>query len=378
MMPGECTAAGLYIHIPFCKTRCAYCDFFSVTDTGLIERFITSLLREIDSYTGEFREFDTVYIGGGTPSLLTLRQLRALLERVRDVFAILPGAEITIEINPADWGRRELTAARGLGINRISIGIQSFDDAELSLLGRRHSRIQAIRTLDEASVAGFDNLSFDLIYSLPGQMLHQWQASLEQALTFKPSHLSCYELDLKPGTPLEIRYDQGALPIRTEDVQHEFFMMTSEFLEKAGYIHYEISNFARSIDRASRHNQKYWDHSPYLGLGPSAHSYKERKRWWNHDSLRDYVTDCTNGKRPIAGSEELSMEQMRLEALFLGFRTKKGIDLTQYRLRYNSDLMAEKGPELHELQRAGLIEITEGSIRPTRSGMAVADSIIML
>lgn len=378
MTPREITTAGLYLHIPFCRTRCTYCDFFSVTDTDLMDAFVRALLREIEAYGEKFHEFDTVYIGGGTPSLLSLRQVEMILERVHHVFSILPGAEVTMEINPADWAREHLSMARNLGINRISIGVQSLDDRELSLLGRRHSRKQAVHTLEGASAAGFDNLSLDLIYGLPGQQYREWQASLVQALAFEPAHLSCYELELKPHTSLGLRYEKGELPQRTEDTQHDFFMRTSEFLEGVGYDHYEVSNFARGMDRASRHNQKYWDHTPYLGIGPSAHSFREGRRWWNHASVTEYVRDLDAGNRPVSGTEELSAEQLVLEALFLGLRTKKGIDLGQFRCRYGCDLTEEKGPELDELRRAGLIEMEDGVIRPTRAGMAVADSLALL
>lgn len=377
-MAQESPVPGLYVHIPFCASRCEYCDFFSVTDTGLMAGFMQALLGEIDACRGEFREFDTVYLGGGTPSLLPLQQLERIMDKIRRVFGILPGAEITIEVNPADWRREELFAVRDLGINRISIGIQSFDEKELALLGRRHGREQALRTLEDAAASGFDNLGLDLIYGLPGQEYRQWQASLVQALAFEPAHVSCYELELKPRTPLGRRYEQGEFPVRTEASLRDFFMKTSEFLEGSGYIHYEVSNFARGKGRASRHNRKYWDHTPYLGLGPSAHSFRDGRRWWNHESIGDYIRDLENGKCPVSGREELTAEQLALEALFLGLRTSRGIHLEQYCSRYGTDLLAEKGPLLEDLGRAGLIVIERGSIRPTRAGMAVADSLALL
>lgn len=377
-MAGETVFPGLYLHIPFCASRCAYCDFYSVTDTDLIDAFVRALLGEIHVRGDEFRSFDTVYIGGGTPSLLSLLQLEAILVGVRDTFTIQPGAEVTIEINPADWGREELYALRALGINRISIGVQSFDDAELTLLGRRHGREEAVRTLEQAAAAGFDAVSIDLIFGLPGQSLHQWRATLEQALEFRPAHLSCYELEIKGQTPLGRRYGTGVFHPHSEEDQRTFFMETSVLLEEAGYVHYEVSSYARGMDRASRHNRKYWDHTPYLGLGPSAHSFREGRRRWNHPSLRDYIHDCRYGRRPPGGSEELSLEQLAMEALFLGLRTGAGIDLERFRLRYGRDLTAERGPVLEELRRAGLIEVAGTVIRPTRAGMAVADSLAML
>ncbi|MGD0210187.1 MAG: choice-of-anchor Q domain-containing protein, partial [Desulfomonilia bacterium] len=236
----------------------------------------------------------------------------------------------------------------------------------------------AATNIQDAVDAGFHNIGIDLIYDLPGQTFQQWQDSLIKGLSLEPAHLSCYELELKPHTPLGLRCEKGEFPLRTEDARRDFFMRTSELLEESGYIHYEISNFARGMDKASRHNQKYWDHTPYLGLGPSAHSFKAQRRWWNHESLHDYISNLEGSLLPVGGSEELTSEQLRLEALFLGLRTRKGIDLVQYQLRYGYDLMEEKGPVLKELSRTGLIEIGCGCIRPTRSGMAVADSLALL
>jgi len=378
MVVDKAPVPGLYIHIPFCKIKCGYCDFFSVTDTGLIENFLKALSSEIDAYQEEFTEFDTIYLGGGTPSLLAPAQIETLLDKIDHSYRILPHAEITIEINPADWRRKELGMLRELGFNRISIGVQSFDDNELTFLGRRHNRAKAVSTIEDAIHAGFGNISIDLIYGLPGQTIEQWQLSLKDALDFEPAHLSCYELELKPHTPLGIRYNQGEFADRTEDSQYNFFMNTSEFLEESGYIHYEVSNFAMGMDKASGHNRKYWDHTPYLGLGPSAHSFNNGRRWWNHESVTDYIHDLDALKSPLRGSEILTSEQLRMEALFLGLRTKKGIDLAKYRDRYGCDLLEEHGPVLSEWEKAGLIENKDGFIRPTRSGMAVADSLAQL
>ena len=369
---------GLYIHIPFCKSRCAYCDFFSVTNTGLIPRYLRALLNEIDAYGQDFTDFDTVYLGGGTPSLLSITQIEALLVKIHDTFTILPETEITIEVNPADWGQQELKDLRSLGINRISIGVQSLDENELIFLGRRHNPEQAKGAIEDAIHAGFENISIDLIYGLPGQRIDGWRDSLMKALTFEPSHLSCYELELKPSTPLGLRYKNGEFSLQTEESQRDFFMQTSESLEDAGYIHYEVSNFAAGMENESRHNRKYWDHTPYLGLGPSAHSFKADKRWWNHESLIDYCRDLEDGKQPVSDSELLTIEQLRLEALFLGLRMKKGIDLDQYQRRYGCDLMKEKGLLLKQWADTGLIEMEGRVIRPTRSGMAVADALAAL
>lgn len=377
-MMKEKIGAGLYIHIPFCVSRCAYCDFFSVTDTGLIPCFLDALCKEIVSYRGDFTGFDTIYLGGGTPSVLSVSQIGTILEKIRHTYTILPGSEITIEVNPADWERDGLEELHSLGINRISIGVQSLDEQELILLGRRHNPEQAMNTFEDALQAGFENISVDLIYGLPGQRLDRWFDTLQKSLSFKPSHLSCYELEIKPGTPLGRRFEKGDFSLHTEEELRDFFMQTSEFLEHAGYIHYEVSNFSAGRQMASRHNQKYWDHTPYLGLGPSAHSYNAGRRWWNHESLTDYCRDLAIGMMPVSDSELLDTDQLRLEALFLGLRMKKGIDLAQYHSRYGCDLMKERGPVLKQWAAAGLIEIDDSMIRPTRAGMAVADALALL
>jgi len=369
---------GLYIHIPFCISKCGYCDFYSNTSTGLIESYLEALFREIDSYREEFTEFDTIYLGGGTPSLLTVSQIGAVLEKAHRTFGIASGAEITMEVNPADLDRSETALLKGLGVNRISIGVQSFDDRELAFLGRRHDSKSAAAAIGAARGAGFENICLDLIYSLPGQAFDSWQASLEKALGFHPDHLSCYELELKGNTPLGREYGKGRLGTRTDESQHHFFVRTSEIIERAGYIHYEISNFAQGIDMCSRHNRKYWDHTPYLGLGPSAHSFKGGRRWWNHESLALYLRDLTEGRKPVSGYEDLGREELAVEALFLGLRMRKGIDIENYRLLYGIDLAKEKGFKLREWEDRGLIVVESGIIRPTRAGMAVADTLALL
>ncbi|MBN2297047.1 MAG: radical SAM family heme chaperone HemW [Deltaproteobacteria bacterium] len=369
---------GLYIHIPFCLSRCAYCDFYSITDTGLIEGYLHALFKEIDVYRDDFSTFDTVYLGGGTPSLLSLNQIETIMEKVHNVFSIQQDSEITMEVNPADLGLADLKRLRGQGINRINIGVQSLDERELILLGRRHNCNQALRAVEDALKAGFENIGIDLIYSLPGQTLSNWHNTLTKAISLNLSHLSCYELEIKPCTPLGCRCENKELPVHSQDNLREFFMSTSEILEDSGYIHYEISNFAKGMEKASRHNRKYWDHTPYLGLGPSAHSFKENSRWWNHESLAEYVHDLDNAKPPVSASEMLGTEELLMEAWFLGLRTKRGIDLKVFQQHYGCDLMKEKGPALKELAEAGLIIIERGFVRPTRSGMAVCDALALI
>ncbi len=369
---------GLYIHIPFCLSKCHYCDFYSSTSISAIPDFLKALFKEMELYRNRFDVFDTLYIGGGTPSLLSPQQLGDILTGVQKNFDIISDPEISIETNPADLDRSLLESMREMGINRINIGIQSFDGKVLDFLSRRHSATQAISAIEASRKAGFQNIGLDLIYGVPEQDMNSWLDTLKQAVTFSPEHLSCYQLTLGAKTPLGIRYQAGEFLMPEEELQYEFFIKTSEFLKDAGYLHYEVSNFSRETKYVSRHNQKYWDHSPYLGLGPSAHSFQPNRRWWNHRSLDQYLAAIEAGNLPIEETEILTMEQLRLEALYLGLRTKKGVSLYDFKNQYHYDLFAEKKEMLDKLQEEGLISIQDGYLYPTQTGLAVADSLALI
>ncbi len=366
---------GLYIHIPFCARKCLYCDFYSSTSVSAIPSFLDALFKEMAMYRNHFNFFDTVYIGGGTPSLLSPQQVEHILTNIRKNFDLKPNTEITIEINPADLNQSYLESIGEAGINRINIGVQSFDEKVLNFLGRRHSVRQALSAMEASRKAGFHNIGLDLIYSVPGQAIDSWLDTLKQAVAFSPEHLSCYQLTLETATPLGKRCQAGEFSIPGEELQYEFFMKTSQFLEDAGYLHYEVSNFARGTELASRHNQKYWDHSPYLGLGPAAHSFRDNRRWWNHRSVDQYITAINGRKFPVEETEILTMEQLRLEALYLGLRTRKGLYVEDFKNQYHCDLFTEKKKMLDKLQEEGLISIQDGHLYPTPTGFAVADSL---
>jgi oxygen-independent coproporphyrinogen III oxidase len=386
---------GLYIHIPFCLWKCAYCGFYSITDRSLIPAFRSALRREMALYRGWATSFDTLYIGGGTPSVLPEGNLEGLIADIQASFAIATDAEITVEANPADITESLLAALRRSGVNRLNVGVQSFDDDSLALLGRRHTALQAIGAIQRVHDAGFVNIGLDLIYGLPsspaeganGDMmphrvpicspLTTWLATLNTAISLNPDHLSCYQLTLEEGTPLTERYLRGEVILPDESRQADFFLRTAQILEESGYRHYEISNFARH-GRESRHNRKYWNHVPYLGLGPAAHSFSGRERRWNRNSVDAYIGDLESGREPIEAREILSDEQLRLEALFLGFRTRRGICLEAFKARYGRNLLADKGDMIERLSGEGLVEIRDGFLRPTRSGMAVADSLALI
>lgn len=366
---------GLYIHIPFCVSKCSYCNFFSVTDMSKISPFISCIISEIGHYKDHFDFFDTIYFGGGTPSLLTPQQLDAIITEVRRHFSIAARAEITCELNPGDISADYLDSLRDMGINRINIGIQSFDQDLLTFLGRRHSVSESKAAIELSRRAGFENIGLDFIYGIPGQSLQSWERDLRQALSWEPEHLSCYELSIEPGTPLHRRYGLDASSLPGEGLLYEFFMMTSRLLEDAGYTHYEVSNFARNRHLKSRHNQKYWDHTHYLGIGPAAHSFLHHRRWWNHASLDRYITDLKKKIPPVDNTESLSLKQLRDEALYLGLRTQKGIDLKDFLLIYDYDILKEKGDIITRFADDLLIEITNGRLHLTPRGLALADRI---
>jgi len=329
-------------------------------------------------YKSSWGTFDTLYIGGGTPSLLTAEYFSRIFKHAHDTFRITGNAEITVEVNPADMRLDDLQSLRQLGVNRISIGVQSYDNDILSFLGRRHTTAQAIDTIEDARRAGFENIGIDLIYGIPGQDLSTWGNTLRDAISFDTEHLSCYQLSVGDDTPLGKRQRMGEFVMPDDDAQYEFFMTTSTILERAGYVHYEVSNFARNLNTVSKHNSKYWSHTPYLGIGPSAHSFAENRRWWNQNSLTKYLTDMDAGKAPVASSEALSFDELRLEAMFLGLRTMEGIDLKHFNTRFKCDLLEEKAEIIKTLQNSGAIKIEDGYLRPTTAGLAVADSLSLI
>jgi len=369
---------GLYIHIPFCLRKCSYCDFYSVTSISRIPDFLKALFKEMEMVRDQFPPLDTVYLGGGTPSVLSVSQLQDVLTKVQENFTLLPDTEITVEANPGDLDPDFLKQLRDAGVNRINIGVQSFDPNVLDFLGRRHSVEQAVAATQASREAGFENVGIDLIYGVPGQAMDTWLNTLEQALLFVPEHLSCYQLTIEERTPLGRRHRAGEVTLPGEDQQYDFFMKTSELLENAGYIHYEVSNFAKGMQFASRHNQKYWDHTPYLGLGPAAHSFRNNQRWWNYRSLDQYIRSIESGNPPVEELETLTGEQLRFEAFSLGLRTKKGICLQDFAHRYQCHLLSEKKTILDQLEEDGLVSVENGYLSPTRSGLAIADSLALI
>ena len=363
---------GLYIHVPFCKAKCPYCDFYSVTSPDLISAYLKALEQEARLYRDRFSLFDTLYLGGGTPSLLASEHLTNLTKTLRRHFSFASETEFTLEANPDDIRREKLRLWRDLGANRLSLGAQSFNEAELTFLKRRHTAAQTLAALSLIRAAGFENLGLDLIYGLPGQTPDAWLRTLEQALVCAPEHLSCYQLTMAPGTPLSRRAARGQVALPDEEAQRTLFLLTCEFLEDRGYLQYEVANFARGEEYFCRHNLKYWQRLPYLGLGPAAHSFQGGRRWWNHRGLAGYAAALAAGRAPLAGREALTPEQVRLETLYLGFRTREGVDLEAIQSQ------SGWGPVLSRLQAAGLLCLTNGRVAATPRGLVVADRLPLL
>lgn len=370
-----CGNAGLYIHVPFCVRKCPYCDFNSVTELSLMDRTVDALVRELDIADGAWGElhFDTVYFGGGTPSLLPPQSVERVLDKARKRLSIAPDAEITLEANPGTVTLERLAAYRSLGVNRINLGVQSFSDASLRYLGRIHNADEARAALVQAREAGFERLGLDLIHGLPGQDRALFARDLEQALDFRPEHLSCYMLTLEPGTPLFLQ-EAGKNP--DEAKQAELFLFTIKRLEEAGFLHYEVSNFARGPAHTSRHNAKYWNGAPYLGLGPGAHSFDGRVRSWNLSPVPDYLARVEAGQSPCDESETLTREQEILESLSLGLRQRKGIHIPSWENRFHLDFAETFGKTLETLRAQDLIASKTPNLALSPRGMLFLNTVV--
>lgn len=358
---------GLYVHIPFCRTKCPYCGFYSIASTSLVSRWLTALKKEVRHYSRRFQCFDSLYLGGGTPTLLSVKDMEALMRSLFTHFDFAPDTEITIEANPGDLTQEKMEGLRALGFTRINLGVQSFDDKALRFLGRRHTGEQAEKALRRLRSSGYTNIGIDLIYGLEGQTLGAWIETLKRALGFRPEHISCYQLSLEKGTPFWRMKEKGMIRPIDEETERSFFLATSRFLEDKGYIHYEVSNFARTEGYYARHNDKYWHHAPYLGLGPSAHSFQHRTRWWNVRSIRRYCECLEARKAPVEAYETLTADQIRLESIALGLRTRDGFDLKEACLDSQSSDM------LSTLEKSGFLQIKKDRIVPTLKGFLVAD-----
>jgi len=378
--------SSLYLHIPFCEHKCIYCDFYSLVPAGspqehhsTIDRFLRGLETEIQmrGEDSRYREpVETIFFGGRTPSLLHPSEMEKILHLLASQFSIAEDAEITLETNPGTVDKKKLTEYRSAGINRLSIGIQSFHDDDLKFLTRIHSAAEAKQCVRDAFAAGFQNVSFDLIFSLPGQTLQRWASNLEQALGLHPQHISCYSLIVEPETPLFRMVQTKEVALLDVDADAELYEYTIHTLTNHGFEHYEISNFAKP-GYSCRHNINYWNHTHYLGFGPSAHSFWDKERWWNVSDIGTYVTQLETAAFPLGGGEHLTEAQMMEEALFLGLRSG-GVDLEHFRRRFGCDLLVEHAPTISEIIQQGNAQIVHGRLRLTSKGYVVCDAICQM
>jgi oxygen-independent coproporphyrinogen-3 oxidase len=375
---------GIYIHIPFCRSRCSYCDFATgMFESETAERYVHALVKEINEWqeVPAPESIDTIYFGGGTPSLLTAEQIESVLTAITARFDLEHVSEITLEINPGDGGmsddarRATMRDWRRLGINRASFGAQTFDDCELKMLGRTHDSRDITATFAQLRAAGFANINFDLIAGLPGQTLDGWKRNLDRALELRPEHLSLYLLDVHEDTPLFYQINRGMRPKPNDDLAAEMYRLMVDQVCAAGYEHYEISNFCLP-GCESRHNTKYWSGPPYYGFGNSAHSHDgARQRWANERDAAKYVELIENDQSPIVERTELSDSDVRSEAIFLGLRLMRGVSLQNYRARFGNDLRKQCNGELDRLRAAGLIEIDGESLKLTTRGALLSNEV---
>ncbi len=370
--------AGIYIHIPFCRSRCSYCDFATgLYETEWAERYVRALVKEILDWRelNNPLEVDTIYFGGGTPSLLSAPQVKAIIDAIHEGFTVRPGAEVTMEMNPGTVTPESLGDFRRLGINRASFGAQTFDDRELARLGRSHTSQETRETFSRLRAAGFDNVSFDLIAGLPGQTNETWHWNLDEALKLRPEHLSFYLLEVHEGTPLADHIRTGKQPQPDEDLAAEMYEAMLERAAAAGYEHYEISNLALS-GLESRHNTKYWSGEPYYGFGCSAHSYDGGyRRWSNERDLARYAESIEGGGSAVVERFELTPDQAQAEAVFLGMRMMRGVSVQDYDREFGANLREEHGADLERFLEAGLIEFDGDLIRLTRSGALLSNEV---
>ena len=381
---------GLYLHVPFCSSICPYCDFSVMRSSSpALERFASRLVQDVALAAPAWRDprpFDTVYFGGGTPSQLPPHDLARVLDACRAYLPVATSPWIFFEANPEDVTPDACAAWRALGVRTLSLGVQSFNDDALRFLGRRHTGRQARAAVETALAAGFETVSVDLIFGLRAQTAADWEQDLATAVGLQPPHLSCYQLTIHPRTRFGADVEHGRLTELPEDDQAGLFELTHRYLADAGWPAYEVSNFARDASHQSRHNRKYWDHTPYLGLGPSAHSLagpddsSPARRWWNERGTTQWEQKLAAGERPVEAEETLGPGDLATEALLLGLRTTAGIDLDGLRKRFAVDLLAANESLVARLVDEGRLVVRADAdggrwLVPTLAGLAVADGL---
>lgn len=370
---------GLYIHIPFCKAKCYYCDFnsFSCKDE-MIAPYIDALLQEVDLYRSKLSDYfiKTVFIGGGTPSYVDAELLQQVLSRCRRSFNLMESAEISIETNPGTLSYEKLSAYRHMGINRLSIGLQAWQDTILKSIGRIHTSQEFLENFKQARKAGFDNINVDLIFGLPGQTIADWKETLEHAIELDAEHLSCYSLKIEEGTVFGERLGSGALLPADDELDREMYSMAMDILKNAGYMHYEISNFARK-GYECLHNLIYWNAEEYLGLGAGSHSYLESKRYNNIYDIDAYINRVLSRCLPVEGIKEIGRDEQFSEYIILGLRMIKGISRIDFKNRFGIDIFELFGEKIDLLAERKLLAVDGDAIRLTKLGLDLANKVFV-
>lgn len=364
--------SSLYIHIPFCVQKCIYCDFFSVPyDEGLALRYVDALVRELAMRKKDAGELRTVYVGGGTPTTLPLVSLIRLFRAIKDTFAVAADAEVTIEANPGTVDREKVRTLADMGVNRFSLGVQSFDNDTLKLLGRVHTFEDVLRAVAAVRASPTENLSLDLIYGIPGQAPDEWRKTVATAIELAPQHISAYELTPEAGTPLFDRIEKGELSKPPEEVVVDMYYSAIDVFGASEYRHYEISNFAKSGFECT-HNLNYWNRGEYIGVGAGAHGFIGDRRIRNTIDLNRYMNDLGTGKLPIEESTEISCEEAIREFIFLGLRKTGGLDIRMFGEDLGIDIIAAS----EHLMAEGLLVSDGTHLRLTKRGLVVSNTVI--
>lgn len=364
--------AGLYIHIPFCHSKCAYCDFFSTPRLENVEQYVDALLMELDIRICELQQpITTIYIGGGTPSILPQNLLQKLVERISDYVDVTKLEEFTIEANPEDVNDKWVKTISQLGINRVSMGIQSFNDTELKSINRRHTAQMALNAIDVLRQNGITRISGDLIYGLPGQDIDSWKKSLNQLISLRLPHFSAYLLSYEPGTGLYARLMAGKVEEASEDLTNEMYQYLISTARSNGYNHYEISNFAMNGCEAI-HNTNYWRDLPYLGIGVSAHSFNGQHRCFNPSNIKNYIAQLSQGRCVYEVEKEDAVARHN-DYIIVSLRTSQGIDLNYYQSKYNYDILGIAKPHI----TAGRMVLTDTHLSIAEHSMLISNRIML-
>ncbi len=366
----------LYIHIPFCISKCIYCDFNSIVmKSQIVDEYLNAIESELQAINGKY-SFTTVYIGGGTPTVLNEIQLSKLLDIISKHVDVFNLKEYTIEVNPGTLNEEKIFALKDSCIDRVSIGIQSFNDKYLKLLGRIHTAMEAKDIFSSLREKRFENISIDLIYGYPTQTLSEWKTDLRKCLTLGPEHISAYCLTYEQGTPLVGMMNSGKLKKLSEEEELNMYEHTNDFLGNKGYKHYEISNFAKP-GKECQHNTVYWENREYIGIGAGAFSYINGERYCNIKSVKEYISAVKSKKNLICFSEKLPQEKRASEILIMALRMTSGISKNEFLRKSGCDLTELFGTQLNILTQAGLINFDDERIKLTRKGLSLADSVMM-